>query len=233
MNLKNKVALVTGSSRGIGKETVIELARNGCNVVINYNHSKIEAESLKKYVEKKFNISALVIKADVTNEEEVNDMVKELIHRFGKIDILVNNAGIDIDSLYDDKTVENFKKVLDVNLIGTFIVCKAVEKYMTLNKYGKIVNVASNNAIDSYYPESLDYDASKSGVISLTHNLAVQYAPFINVNVVAPGWVNTDMNKNLDKRFIDKENNKTLLGRFAESDEIAKVIVFLCSDDAS
>ena len=104
---------------------------------------------------------------------------------------------------------------------------------MLENKSGVIINVASTNGIDTIYPESLDYDASKAGVISLTKNLALQYAPYIRVNAVAPGWVNTDMNKELDKTFIDKENEKILLNRFARPEEIAKVIYFLATPDAS
>ena len=175
----------------------------------------------------------MIIKASIDNEEEVKSMIHEIIDRFGKLDILVNNAGIAIDTLFEDKTKENFKKILDVNLIGTFLVSKYAGDVMLKNNYGKIINVSSTNAIDTYYPMSLDYDASKSAIISLTHNLAVQYAPTINVNAVAPGWVNTDMNQNLDKDFIEKENNKILLKRFAEPSEIAKVITFLASDDAS
>lgn len=233
MNFKNKVALVTGGSRGIGKATVEEFAKNGCNVVINYKNSKEIALELKKQITKKYNVECMIIKASIDNEEEVKNMVHEIVNKFGKLDILVNNASIAIDTLFEDKTKENFKKILDVNLIGTFLVSKYAGDVMLKNNYGKIINVSSTNAIDTYYPMSLDYDASKSAIISLTHNLAVQYAPTINVNAVAPGWVNTDMNQNLDKDFIEKENNKILLKRFAEPSEVAKVITFLASDDAS
>ena len=160
-------------------------------------------------------------------------MIEKAIDTFGHIDALVNNAGIAIDTTFEDKTVENFRKILDTNLVGAFIVSKYVGKYMLENKSGVIINVASTNGIDTIYPESLDYDASKAGVISLTKNLALQYAPYIRVNAVAPGWVNTDMNKELDKTFIDKENEKILLNRFARPEEIAKVIYFLATPDAS
>ena len=124
-------------------------------------------------------------------------------------------------------------EILKVNLIGTFIVSKYVGKYMLANGEGNIINVSSTNGIDTVYPESLDYDASKAGVISLTKNLALQYAPNIRVNTVAPGWVTTDMNKELDYNFIKKEEEKIILNRFADPSEIAKVIVFLASSDAS
>ena len=160
-------------------------------------------------------------------------MVDEIISTFGHIDVLVNNAGIAIDTIFEDKTVANFRRTLDVNLIGTFLVSKYVGKYMLEEKEGCIINISSTNGIDTVYPESLDYDASKAGILSLTKNLAIQYAPYIRVNSIAPGWVLTDMNKELDDDFMEEEKSKILLNRFADPYEIAKVIVFLASDDAS
>lgn len=232
MNLE-KVALVTGSSRGIGAATIIEFAKNGYSVVINYVNSEEEAMTLKKQVEEDYHVKVLTIRADVSIEEEVRSMVEEVIHTFGHIDCLVNNAGIAIDTLFEDKTVENFRKILDVNLIGAFLVSKYVGEYMLKDKKGSIINISSTNGIDTVYPMSLDYDASKAGVISLTHNLAIQYAPYIRVNSVAPGWVLTDMNQELDSEFIKEECDSILQNRFADPSEIAKVIVFLASDDAS
>lgn len=232
MNLE-KVALVTGSSRGIGAATIIEFAKNGYSVVINYVNSEEEAMTLKKQVEEDYHVKVLTIRADVSIEEEVRSMVEEVIHTFGHIDCLVNNAGIAIDTLFEDKTVENFRKILDVNLIGAFLVSKYVGEYMLKDKKGSIINISSTNGIDTVYPMSLDYDASKAGVISLTHNLAIQYAPHIRVNSVAPGWVLTDMNQELDSEFIKEECDSILQNRFADPSEIAKVIVFLASDDAS
>ena len=229
----DKVVLITGASRGIGSEVVKVFANNNYNVVINYNNSEKEAMRLKEEIENKYHVTALSIKCDISNELDVKNMVEKVIDEFGHIDVLINNAGIAIDTTFEDKTVENFRKILDTNLIGTFIVSKYVGKYMLENKSGVIINVASTNGIDTIYPESLDYDASKAGVISLTKNLALQYAPYIRVNAVAPGWVNTDMNKELDQNFIDKEKEKILLNRFASPKEIAKVIYFLATPDAS
>lgn len=233
MESNRNVVLVTGGARGIGKSTIIEFAKNGYDVVINYCHSEVEANELKEFVEKQYNIRALVVKASVSNESEVEKMVTEVIQEFGHIDCLVNNAGIAIDTTFDDKTYDNFMETLKVNLIGTFMVSKYVGKYMLANGSGNIINVSSTNGIDTVYPESLDYDASKAGVISLTKNLALQYAPNIRVNTVAPGWVTTDMNKELDYDFIKNEEEKIMLSRFADPSEIAKVIVFLASSDAS
>lgn len=229
----NKTVLVTGASRGIGRATVLEFARKGYDVVINYLNSEEQALELKKEVEEKYQIKALCIKADVSNENEVKKMVDVVVKEFGHIDCLVNNAGIAIDTLFEDKTIDNFRRILDVNLIGTFLVSKEVGKYMMKEKYGSIINISSTNGIDTVYPEGLDYDASKAGVISLTKNLAREYAPYIRVNSVAPGWVETDMNKELDYEFINDECKKILLDRFAEASEIAKVVVFLASNDAS
>ena len=229
----NKTVIVTGSSKGIGAATIKEFAKNGYNVVINYVNNEVAANFLKEEVEREYNIKALVIKCDVSNEADVKNMVEEVINTFGKIDVLVNNAGIAIDTIFDDKTKDNFMKTLEVNLIGTFLVSKEVGKYMMNNKSGSIINVSSTNGIDTIYPESLDYDASKAGVISLTKNLAIEYHPYVRVNTVAPGWVLTDMNKELDSEFIKEEESKILLNRFADPSEIAKVIYFLSTEEAS
>ena len=228
-----KTVLVTGASRGIGRATIIEFAKCGYDVVINYLNSELCALELKKEVEEKYQVRALTIKADVSNEADVKEMVNSVINEFGHIDCLVNNAGIAIDTIFEDKTKDNFIKTLTTNLIGPFLVSKEVGKYMLERKQGSIINISSTNGIDTIYPESLDYDASKAGLISLTKNLALQYAPYIRVNSVAPGWVLTEMNKELDEDFIEEETEKILLNRFADPSEIAKVVVFLASDDAN
>ena len=228
-----KTVLVTGSSRGIGRATIIEFAKHGYNVVINYTSDEKNAENLKEYVVSNYNVDALTIKCDVSDENQVKDMVDEIISKFGKIDVLVNNAGIAIDTTFEDKTAENFRKTLNVNLIGEFNVAKEVGKHMIEEKSGSIINISSTNGFETYYPYSLDYDASKAGVISLTHNLAIEFAPYVRVNSVAPGWVNTDMNKELDADYVKEECEKIFLNRFGEPEEIAKVIYFLSSDDAS
>lgn len=231
--MDNKVVLITGSSMGIGASTAIEFAKNNYSIVINYLNHKKEAEKLKKDIQEKYNVEVLTIRCDISKEEDIKSMINETIFHFKRIDALVNNASIAIDTLYEDKTKENFQKIIDINLIGTFLVTKYVGIQMKKQTKGSIVNVSSTNGIDTYYPMSIDYDASKAGVISLTHNMALEYAPSIRVNCVAPGWVNTQMNKELDKEFIKKENEKIFLNRFAHPEEIAKAIYFLSSDDAS
>ena len=221
------VVLVTGSSKGIGKETILKYAKEGYDVVINYNSSLDDALKVEEEA-KKYNVNTLVVKCDISNEEEVKVMTDEIKNKFGKVDILVNNAGIAIDTTFEDKTVDNFRRTLDVNLIGTFLVSKYISKIMD---EGVIINISSTNGIDTTYPESLDYDASKAGIISLTHNLATEFAPNIRVNAICPGWVNTEMNKELDEEFINKETSKIKLGRFADPKEIADAVynISLCT----
>ena len=230
--MERKVVLVTGGSRGIGKAIVTDFANKGYNVVINYRNQDSEAQKLKEELEKLYEIKALTIKADISNENEVKNMVELIIKEFGKIDVLVNNAGIAIDKEFEDRTVEDWQLTLNINLIGPFIVSKYVSNEMIKNKKGKIINISSTNGINSFFPTSIDYDASKAGLINLTHNLAIQFAPYINVNCVAPGWVNTEMNRELPKELIEEETNKIYKKRFAEPSEIAKLVTFLASDDA-
>ena len=229
----SKVVLVTGSNRGIGRSTIIEFAKAGLDVVINYCHHREEAFELKEYVESNYNVRCLVVKCDVSKEDEVIEMINEIVDYFGSLDILVNNASVCKDSLLMDKDVDSFRRILDVNLIGTYLCSKYAAKVMLDNGSGSIINVSSTNAIDTYYPESCDYDASKAGVISLTHNLAREFSPYIRVNCVCPGWVNTDMNKELSVEQVHEEEKNILLGRFADPEEIAKVIVFLASNKSS
>lgn len=228
-----KTVLITGGSRGIGKETSIEFAKNGYNVVINYVSDEKSALSLKEELEEKYDSDVMLCKCDVSNEIDIKKMVNDVINYYGRIDVLINNAAIALDCVFEDKKVSDFKKVLDVNLIGPFTLSREVGKNMLEHKSGVIINVSSTNAIDTYYEYGLDYDASKAALISLTHNLSKYLAPYVRVNAVAPGWVNTDMNKNLDQDYIKEEEKNIYLKRFAEAKEIAKVIYFLASDDAS
>ncbi len=225
--------LVTGSSRGLGKAVILEYAKNGYDVVINYNNSKEEAFELKSYVESNYKVKALVIKCDISKEEEIDSMIDEIYKEFNHLDVLVNNASIDSDQAFELKTKNEFMKTLEVNLVGTYLLSKKIGLKMLEEKKGNIINISSTNGIDTTYPESIDYDASKAGVISLNHNLANYFAPYIRVNTICPGWINTDMNKDLEEEFKERELKKILLNRFAEKEEIANLVYFLGTDKAS
>ena len=222
--MSKKVVIVTGGSRGIGYATAKVFAKNGYNIVINYVKDDKKALEAKKEIEKEYDVEVLLVKGDISIEEDVKRIVDIVLNRYKNIDVLVNNAGIAIDTTLEDKTVENFNKILNTNLVGTFLMCKYVGKEMMNNKKGSIVNISSTNGIDSFYPFSMDYDASKAGVISLTHNFAILYAPYIRVNSIAPGWVNTEMNKELDDEFKEGELEHILLHRFAEPEEIGEEV---------
>ena len=192
-----KTVLITGASRGIGASIARKFAENNYNIIINYNKSKEQAKKLQEELEQ-LGVEVLLIKADVKDENEVKNMIKESINKFKNVDVLINNAGIAIDTLVDDKKIEDIEEIIKTNLIGPFIICR---EYANNMETGNIINITSTNGIDTYYPYSLDYDASKAALISLTHNLAVEYSKNIRVNAVAPGWVNTEMNKKLDEEF--------------------------------
>lgn len=229
----NKNVLVTGGTRGIGEAISREFAKKGYDIIINYVNSNEKAQNLKQELEKEYNIKVLPIQTDISNEIAIKNMVDTTIKEFGKIDVLVNNAGIVMDREFEDRTVEDWKKTLDINLIAPFVLTKLVGKEMMKQKSGAIINISSTNGLNTYYPTSVDYDASKSGLISLTYDSAVQFAPYVRVNCVAPGWVNTEMNKELPEDFVKEETERILVKRFAEPEEIAKVVTFLASEDAS
>lgn len=229
---EGKVALVTGSSRGIGKATALEFARRGANVIVNCSRSIEEANGVAEEI-RSLGRRCVAIQADVSRETEVAQMIEQIIREFGRIDVLVNNAGMVLDVPFSERTVNQWTLTLSVNLIGPFICSKAVASVMRNQGSGVIVNVASSNGIDSFSPEAIDYDAAKAGVIMLTRDLAKEFSPIIRVNAVAPGWVDTAMNEKLPAEFLEEEKKKIYLQRLARPEEIAKVIVFLASDDAS
>lgn len=228
-----KTVLITGGTRGIGYSIALKFAKSNYNLILNYVSDTQTANKVKEQLEKTYNVRVLLIKADVSKEEDIKFIYEESLKHFGFVDCVVNNAGIAIDTVLEDKTVDNFKRILDVNLIGPFLISKYFGQNMYENKMGNIINISSTNSIDTYYPESMDYDASKAGLNSLTFNFAKVYSPYVRVNAIACGWVNTDMNKDMDVEYKKNEESKILLNRFADSDEIANVVYFLASDEAS
>jgi len=225
----NKIVLVTGASKGLGEKIAKEFLNDNDIVYVNYNTTSLE-EVKKKY--SLFN-NAKFIKCDVSSEEEVKKMLSIINEEQGHLDILVNNAAITLDNDYFDKNKDEFNKVLETNLIGPFLTSKYASNIMLESKKGTIINISSTNAIDTNEIYSMDYDASKAGLISLTHNFAKALAPNIRVNAIAAGWITTEPVMEMNPHYIEKEKNKILLNRFAEPEEIAKVVFFLASDDAS
>lgn len=230
MKFKDKVVLITGASRGIGKSTALLFGQEGAKVVVNYVK---EAGAAQKVVDEIKNIGseALAIQADISDERQVKKMVEEVVKRFGRIDVLVNNAAIVFDVPFAERTVEQWRRTLEVNLIGSFLCAKYAAPHMTAGS--SIINISSTNGIDAYGPDSVDYDASKAGVIILTKDLAQELAPQIRVNVVAPGWIKTDMNKDLPHNYVKDETQKISLKRWGKPEDIGKAVLFLASDDAS
>lgn len=225
--------LITGASRGIGRAMAIEFAKNKHDLLITYKSKKKDTMLFKKELEEKYGINCYVMKCDIGKEMDIDFLVSAVRKYFDHLDGLVNNAGIALDNDFELKDKEEFLKVLNVNLIGTYLMCKKFGKMMYDNKRGKIINIGSTNGIDTPYMESVDYDASKAGIISLTHNFANYLAPYVCVNAVCPGWINTDMNSNLSDSFRKRETRKILAKRFGEPSEVAKLVYFLMSDDAS
>ncbi len=231
MKLKNKVAIVTGSSRGIGKAIALAFAKEGAKIIINYVKAKSEAENVVEQI-KKISSEAIAIRCDVSKEDEVKNLIAKSIEKFGKIDILVNNAGIVYDIPFFEKTSEQVQHTLDVNFKGTYLCSKYASVHMK-SPGSSIINISSTNGIDTLSTDSADYDASKAAVISLTKNLAQQLGPKIRVNCIAPGWVYTDINKDLSKEYLDEEKENIIMKRFGKPEEIASVAVFLASEEAS
>ena len=230
----NKVVLITGGAKGIGKAIALELAQNGYDVVINYLTSESEAKILKETLTSKYGVNVLTFACDVSKEDEVDKMVSFIEEKLGGVDILVNNAAIDLSNMWHEKSAEQFRKTLDVNVVGAYNVARRVYKHMIDKKWGRIVNISSTNGINTYFPMCLEYDASKAALISLTHDLAMQFAPYVTVNAIAPGFIGTESELDgYDEEFLKEEEKKILVGRYGKPEEVAHLVKFLVSDEAS
>jgi len=222
MELTNKTVLVTGSSRGIGASLIEVLSKNKCSVIINYNNSLKEALELKNKIEK-YSSSVLLIKCDITNTFEVKKMVKLIKDKYKKIDILINNAAISLDNDILHKTKEEFIKVLEVNVFGTFLVTKELFPYIK----ELVVNISSTDAEDTYNELSIDYSASKAAVNSLTKTLSKAIPNLKVIGIMLP-WVNTDSIKEADPNYIKEElkrtNQKYLLEPAVAAEKIVNII---------
>ena len=208
--MKQKTVLITGGARGIGRAIALELAAEQYQIVINYLHSSLEAEELQNEISSRYGVSCMAIQADVSSEDEVEQMFSEIDQKFGGTDVLINNAAVDLSNLFHLKTAEEFRRTMDVNVIGAFLCAKRAALHMKEAGWGRILNISSTNGMNTYYPMCIDYDASKAALNSLTHDLAMQYAPEI----------------------LKEETDKILVKRYGKPEEVAHLVKFLISDQA-
>ena len=228
-HLKDKVALVTGASRGIGQATALELAKHGAKVVVNYARSSEAAEGTAEAISNAGG-EAIAVKADVSQAEEVDNLIKTTLDKFGRIDVLVNNAGITEDTLLLRMKPEQWQVVIDLNLTGVFLCTKAVSKPMIKQRSGRIINIASV-AGQMGNPGQANYSAAKAGVIGFTKTVAKELANRgVTVNAIAPGFIATDMTEDLKS---DKIIELIPLNRYGKPEEVAGTIRFLAADPAA
>ena len=230
--LKGKCAVITGASRGIGKCIATKFAKEGANVVINYRNNEEEALKVKQELED-LGSQVLVVKADVSELEQAENLIKEAKKEFGRVDILVNNAGITKDNLIIRMKEEDFDSVIKTNLKGAFNCLKAVTPIMLKQKYGKIVNMASVVGVVGN-PGQVNYYASKAGLIGMTKSLAKEVGSRnITVNAIAPGFIDTDMTKILSDDQKKKILSQIPLNKFGNVEDIANVALFLGSENSN
>lgn len=228
----SKVVLITGANSGIGKATALEFGKLGASVVINYKSNDKSAQEVVNEIIKTGG-KAVKIKADVSKQENLNLLVDFVLNKFGKIDILVNNAGIVYDREFEEIKYKEALNIFKINAIAPLFLSQLVAPIMVKNSYGKIINVSSTSGLHDQNPGTADYAMSKIALQALTKDLSSKYAPTINVNAVAPGWVDTKMNAGLPEDFVKSETEKYHMKRWASPQEIADVIVYLASDKAS
>lgn len=226
----DKVVLVTGGSRGIGREIALELAKSGHTVIANYNKSTEKAESLKQ-IAIDSNLNLEIFKADVSNRDEVKNMIDFILNKYKRIDVLINNAGISSFNLFTDITDSEWQKVINTNLYSAFCVTQEVLPSMIHNKNGCIINISSVWGLVGSSCETL-YSISKAGIDAMTKSLAKELGPSnIRVNSIAPGIIDTDMNKHLSKDELLSINEEIPLGKIGDPNAIAKCINWLINDD--
>ena len=228
----SKVALITGATRGIGKQIAITLSKEGYDIALNYRKENDELLNLKEQIENN-GVKCLTIQGDISNFEDCEKIVKQTIEEFEKIDVLVNNAGITKDMLFARMKEEDFKQVIDVNLVGTFNMTKNVISYMMKARQGRIINISSVVGIAGNAGQS-NYSASKAGIIGFTKSLAKEFASRnILVNAVAPGFIETSMTDVLKDEIKEEIAKNIPLKRMGTPDDVANVVKFLASDDSS
>ena len=228
----NKLALITGGTRGIGKQIALTFAKEGYDIAINYRTENDELIQAKNEIESK-NVKCLTVQGDVTNFEDCKQMIESAIKEFGKIDVLINNAGITKDMLLARMKEEDFKQVIDVNLVGTFNVTKNVVPYMMKARSGRIINISSVVGISGNAGQT-NYSASKAGIIGFTKSLAKEVASRnILVNAVAPGFIETQMTDVLKQEVKEEIAKNIPLRRMGTPEDVANVVKFLAGEQSS
>lgn len=229
VDLKNKVVVITGSSKGIGRELARNFAYEGASVVINYFHSENEAIELFKEISN-YNSNCLLVKADVTNYDDVLNMYHQVINKYSRVDTLINNAGKCDDDLIYFMSEEKWNRIIDVNLTGTFLCCKAFTKIMARQNCGKIFNISSLKGQEGCAGQT-NYSASKAGLIGFTKSLAKEVGQFnISVNAVCPGFIVTDLNRHNQKK-VSIARNKSVLDLSSTLSDFINFMMMMCSDN--
>lgn len=234
MKLKDKIALVTGSSRGVGRAVALGLAKQGANVVVNYTSNENAANEVVETIQS-MGSKAIAVKADVAQKAEVENLVNSAINTFGRLDILVNNAGFTRPAMMIKMTEDQWDQVVDIHLKGTFLCAQAAGLHMKEQKSGKIINVTSVAGIVGTVGQ-INYSAAKGGIISMTKSIARELARYnVCANVISLGIVATDMTEKIrsDEKLKEIYMNRILLKRFAEADDIAPAFAFLASDESN
>lgn len=233
MRLKDKTAFITGSSSGMGAQTAILFAKNGCKVAINYRSNKEEGEAVLNEV-KSVGGDGILVQGDISDPSDVNRMFEEIFSQFGKLDILINNAGIDKPKPFLEATIQDWDQTMRVNLYGAFLCSQAAAKHMLENKKGKILNTTSVRALyHAGRDGNIIYSASKAALYSFTKTLAKELAPYIQVNGIAPGPANTSMNEVWTEEVRNEAIELSYLKRLVEPEDIANTYLFLASDESN
>lgn len=231
MDLKGKIALVTGGSMGIGTEISLDLARNGADVALTYRKHEKEAKEIADQI-KAMGRKGKAYKIDVSEFEAVQKLAKQVLEDFGGIDILINNAGMNWDGVVWKMTEEQWDAVVNVDLKGTFNFVRAVAPLFREQKSGKIVNITSINALRGKFGQT-NYSAAKAGQIGLTKAVARELGKYsVNVNAVAPGMIKTEMYKDLSEEFMEKAAAETVVNRIGQPEDVAQLVTFLASEKA-
>lgn len=231
LGLQNKTAVVTGASRGIGKAIALALGREGVAVVVNYLQSEMEAQQVVQDV-KALGSEAIAVQADVASPLEVEDLLQQSLNKFGRVHLLVNNAGVILrPSGWKNLTEQDWQRMVDINLKGVFNCIRTFASHMLQEKEGKIVNIASAYGIIGSAPV-IAYSAAKGGVISITKSFAKELAPYITVNAVAPGTIDTSMTRSSGQDFVNSVIAATPLKRLGKPEEVANAVTFLLSSKA-